>query len=58
MIKKYKKTYKYLNYIEHLLLLVSRVTGCVSISVFASLICVWYYKFCSRNEHLCKHCKN
>ena len=40
MSEKYKKTYNYLNYIEHLLILVSTVTGCVSISAFASLVCV------------------
>ena len=38
--KKYEKTCKYLNYFEHLLILVSTVTGRVSISAFASLICV------------------
>ena len=40
MSKKYKKTCKYLNYAEHLFILVSTVTGCVSISAFASLVCV------------------
>ena len=40
MSEKYKKTCKYLNYVEHLLILVSTVTGCVSISAFASLVCV------------------
>ena len=40
MSEKYKKTCKYLNYVEHLLILVSTVTTCVSISAFASLICV------------------
>ena len=30
----------YLNYVEHLLILASTVTGCVSISAFASLVCV------------------
>ena len=30
----------YVNYVEHLLILVSRVTGCVSISAFALLVCV------------------
>ena len=34
--EKCKKTYKYLNYVEHLLILASIVTGCVSISAFAS----------------------
>ena len=47
MSEKYKKTCKYLNYaehllilnyVEHLLILVSKVTGCVSISAFASLV--------------------
>ena len=40
MIEKYKKTCKYLNYVEHLLLLVSTITGCVSISAFVSLVYV------------------
>ena len=39
MCEKYKKTCKYLNYIEHLLILASTVNGCVSVSVFASLVC-------------------
>ena len=29
----------YLNYVEHLLILVSIVIGCVSVSAFASLVC-------------------
>ena len=40
MSEKYKKTCKHLNYVEHLLILASTVTGCVSISAFASLVCV------------------
>ena len=40
MSEKYKKTCKYLNYVEQVLILVSTVTGCVSISAFASLVCV------------------
>ena len=40
MSEKYKKTYKYLNYAENLLILVSTVTGFVSISAFASLLCL------------------
>ena len=35
-----KKTYNYLNYVERLLILVSTVTGCVSISAFSSLVYV------------------
>ena len=37
---KYKKTYKFLNYAKNLLILVSTVTGFISISSFASLVCV------------------
>ena len=40
MSEKYKKTCKYLNYVEHLIILVSAVTDCVSISAFASLVWV------------------
>ena len=36
--KKYKKIYRVWNYIEHLLTLVSTVTGFVYISAFGSLI--------------------
>ena len=38
MSEKYKKTCKYLNYVENLLILVSAITGCISISAFASLV--------------------
>ena len=41
MSEKYKKmTCKYLNLVERLLILVSTITDCVSISVLASLVCV------------------
>ena len=40
MCEKYKKTCKYLNYVENLLILISTVTGCVSVSAFASLVFV------------------
>ena len=36
----YKETWKYLNYVEHLLILVSTNTGCISVSVFASLVAI------------------
>ena len=36
----YKKTCKYLNYVKNLFILLSAVTSCVSISTFASLVCV------------------
>ena len=38
MSKKHKNVYKVLNYSEHLLILISTVTGCVSISNVASLV--------------------
>ena len=38
MNKKHKKICTTLNYIEHYLTLASTITGCVSISAFASLI--------------------
>ena len=40
MSQKYRKQCKYLNYVEHLIILVSTVTCCVSISSFGSLVCV------------------
>ena len=40
MSEKYKKTCKFLNYVQWLLILVSAVTSCVSISAFDSLVCV------------------
>ena len=40
MSEKDKKTCKYLNYVEDLLILSSTITGCVSISAFVSLVCV------------------
>ena len=39
-MKNIRGTYKYLNYVEYLLILASTVTGCVSFFVFASLVCV------------------
>ena len=38
MSKKYKKVCRIVNYFEHLLILVSAVTGCDSIFAFASLV--------------------
>ena len=38
--EKHKKTCKYLNHVENLLILASTVTGCVSISTFTSLVAV------------------
>ena len=38
MIKKRKNVCTTLNYIEHFLVLASTITGCISISAFASLL--------------------
>ena len=38
MSKKYKKVFTTLNYIEHFLLLGFKITGCISISAFASSV--------------------
>ena len=40
MSQKYRKTGKYLNYVEHLLILALTVTDRVSISAFASLVAI------------------
>ena len=40
MSKKHKKVYATLNYIEHFLFLGSTITGCISSSAFASLLCI------------------
>ena len=40
MSKKHKKVCRVLNYIDHLLFVISGITGCVSISAFASLVCI------------------
>ena len=40
MSEKNKKTCKNLNYEDNLIILSSTITGCVSISAFASLVCV------------------
>ena len=40
MHEQYKNTCKCLNYIEHLLILRSTVTGCISVLPFALSVCV------------------
>ena len=40
MSKKHKKVRKVLNYIEHLLIVIFTITGCVFISDFASLVAI------------------
>ena len=38
MSQKHKKVCRVLNYIDHSLIVISAITGCVSISTFASLV--------------------
>ena len=38
MSKKHKKVYRILNYIKHLLILISTVSRCISISAFGALV--------------------
>ena len=38
MSEKYEKTCKYLNFVGHLLILASAITGCISMSEFSSLV--------------------
>ena len=40
MSEKCKETCKYLNYVEHVLIVIWTVTVCVSVSAFALLVCV------------------
>ena len=47
MSKKHKTVCKVLNYIDHLLIVFSAITGCVSISAFASFICIPIGTTCS-----------
>ena len=59
MSEKYKKTCKYLNCVDNLLILPSTVTVCISISAFALLVDFCrYYELWSRNKHLCNHSRN
>ena len=38
MSKKHEKVCRVLNYIDHFFIAISKITGCVSISAFASLV--------------------
>ena len=40
MSKKHKKVFATLDYIKKLLILASTITGCISNSAFASLVCI------------------
>ena len=57
--KKHKKICKILNFTEYLLILTSKVTGCVSSYPFASLAGIPVdIIFCSKNKVLCNKCRN
>ena len=63
MSEKHKKTCKYLNYVEQLLILASTVTGCLSLSAFPSLVAVYVgitssvigIKICAVNAEIKKY---
>ena len=57
--EKHKNVYKVLNYIEHVLDLVSVNTGCVLISSFVSLVGISdeYCESCKRIKNLCNNCR-
>ena len=60
MSKKHKKICKFLNYIDHLRIVISTITGCVSISAFASLVGIWMwnkYNF-QKDMPVCFKCFN
>ena len=40
MSKKHKKVCRVLNFVDHLLIIISTITECVSISTFASLVSI------------------
>ena len=45
MSKKHKKVCIALNYIEHFLILASTITGCISVSAFASFLRFHFFCF-------------
>ena len=58
MSKKHKKSCTVLNYIEHLLILASAVTGFNFCFCFVSWHFYRNYGFCSRIKNLCNNCRN
>ena len=61
MSKKHKKVYTVLNYIDYLLTLISTVSGCVSISAFASVVGIPIGIMSSAiglKQTLCNNCRN
>ena len=58
MSKKHKKVCRSLNYTEHFLILISAVTGCVSVFAFVFFVGIPDCKFCKRIKNLCSNCKN
>ena len=60
MNEKHKEDCRALNYFENFLVFVSAVSGCVSISAFASLVGVpvGICELCSGIKNLCNHHRN
>ena len=56
MGKNHKNVRRILNYIEHLIILVSTAAGCISISAFASLVGITNPAIGFKN--LCNNCRN
>ena len=60
MSEKHKNVCEDLDYFDHFLVFVCAVSGCVSISAFASLIGipVGVMRSTCRNKNLCNYCRN
>ena len=60
MSRKCKKVSTTLDYIEHVLIVTFRITGCISISAFASLIgiLIGITSFYNMIKNLCNNCRN
>ena len=60
MNKKYKKVCTTVTYIEQFLISASKITGCISISAFSSLICssIGITSFCNSCRNLLEYNKS
>ena len=54
MSKKHKKVCRVLNYIDHLLIVISTITDCVSMCCHVSM----FHKFCNSIMDLCNNYRN
>ena len=61
MSENQKNTRKYLNYVEHLLILASTVTDCTSISCsfnFFFISLCYSRHYIAEGKKMCNHCRN